>query len=245
MSWQSTLANIARDPNTWATVAGAIGSNMSRNRDDRNNAASRADDRQNDQYRTLQQALIQLLLAGSNENRDNARIDLDQRRFALDAPRERGRQALLGSLLQNMQPVRFSGLSPQLQARMPQITGGLTPAALGPQARQMGALMQQNAVSSQQRGDQFSALPRTNFLAGLLPPPQMSGHQGPGRLEALLGLIGMGAGIYGQYRNRNNGGNNTSVNNAMPSPYTGLDMYGNAANWMLPQGTLQPAPRNT
>ena len=155
-------------------------------------------------HNAQQQAQIQALLAGSNEQTAHANVDLDRRKFALDAPQTRGRQALLGSLMQNLQPARLSGLSRQLQAAKPTITGGLSPSALGPQARQAGGLMQSGAVRGLQQGDTFEPLQRTNFQAGVLDPtraavprPELLELQKSGLLEKILGGIGIGGNLLG------------------------------------------------
>jgi hypothetical protein len=155
-------------------------------------------------HNTQQQALIQALLAGSNEQTAHAQTDLDRRKFALDAPQTRGRQALLGSLMQNLQPARLTGLSRQLQAAKPTFTGGLSPAAIGPQARQAGALMQSGAVRGLQQGDTFDPLKPTDFRSGVLDPtraavprPELQELQKSGLLEKILGGVGIGGTLLG------------------------------------------------
>jgi hypothetical protein len=151
-----------------------------------------------------QQALMQALLGQSNEQTSHANTDLDRRNFTLNAPSTRGRQALLGSLMQNMQPVSMSGGSPQMRARMPQFSGGLNASAIGPMARQMGGLMQSGAVSAQQKGDTFDPLKPTNFQSGVLDPtrgllqsPQLAELQRSGLLEQILGGLGLGGSLLG------------------------------------------------
>ena len=181
---------------------GAIGANKSRNREAQNNANLVGNQEALQQWQTMQQALMNALIGGSRENIDNARIDLDRRNFSLQAPNVRGQQALVGSLLQNLQPVKLSGLNPQIASRMPQITGGLNPSAIGPLARQMGLLMQQNAVSGQQKGDQFDPLVKTDFLKGLIPAPKLAGYQGPGKAESILGILGAAGGAWSGLQNQ-------------------------------------------
>jgi len=156
------------------------------------------------QYQTLQNALMQLLQAEESSKQNRAGIDLQRRNFALNAPSARGKQALLGSLIQNIQDVNISGGSPQMRARMPQISGGLRPSAIGPMAQQMGALMQQNAVSGQQKGDVFDPMAPTDFKSGLVDPqtytidaPELQALQESGLLEKILGGIGLGGSLFG------------------------------------------------
>lgn len=222
-------------------VTNMLGGNKKQNREAQNAAMPTQNQQELDRYRAQQQSILQALLGQSNEQINQANVDLRQRDFALNAPSVRGKQALLGSLMQNMQPVSFSGLSPQLAARMPKISGGLNPAAIGPLARQMGLLMQQNALSGQRAGDKFAPLLPTDFKGGLLPPPQLQRYQGPGKTESILGLLGMGLGIAGSLAGR--GEDSGEVNNSMPNPYqwssnTGSQTYGMPAGWRLPRGVL-------
>ena len=192
-----------------SSIFSGLGAGRSQERQSQNAATSNSNDAlarmfgtqqagASNAYNTQQQAILQALGLQSREGLDLGDLDLRQRQFALDAPTTRGRQALTGSLLQRLQPVTMSGLPSRISSRMPTISGGLSPAAIGPLARQMGLLMQQNAVSGQRRGDQFATPQRTNFTGGvlnggnsLLTPPTMQGYQQPGRAESLLGMLGM------------------------------------------------------
>lgn len=186
-------------------LASALAKNKAKNRETQNAAVSNENDQRMRLQQARQQALVNLLLGEANQNFRNADIDLEQRKFALDAPGTRGKQALFGSLMQNLQPAKLTGLSPKLAAKMPTITGGLTADAISPQARQMGGLMQQNAVAGQQAGDRFAPIPQVNFRQGLLPDPMLQGYKGPGKGESILGLIGLAGQIYEQYQNQQNG----------------------------------------
>ena len=168
----------------------AIAANKQKNREAQNAQTAMNNQAAGDDYRTQQNALTNLLLGQSNETARNANIDLDRRQFALQAPGIRGQQALAGSLLANLKPATMTGGSPQMQARMPQISGGLTPDAISPQARQMGELLQLVALSGQKAGDKFDPLATTNWAAGLLAPPGRDPLKEPSRTESLLGLIG-------------------------------------------------------
>jgi hypothetical protein len=180
-----------------APLFGGASKGVSDARTNANQQALSYDRNRLDAQQSQQQAIMQALLGGSNEQSRHADIDLSRRNFALGAPSVRGKQALLGSLMQNMQPVSFSGLSPQLSAKMPKISGGLNPAAIGPLARQMGLLMQQNALSGQQKGDVFSALTPTDFKAGVLPQVQMTPPKKAGLLEKILGGLSLGGSVIG------------------------------------------------
>lgn len=176
-------------------------------------AASNALNATNTQLGQQQQALLNLLGLQETGTMNRALLDLNQRRFnqdqrefALNAPSTRGRQAIVGSLLQNIQPVQMSNLNPRIARSMPTITGGLTPAALGADARQMGRLLSSNAIQGQMRGDPLDSMsipsmPDTSRSlidpsrypdpqSSLLTPPTGQGYRGPSSMESILGLLG-------------------------------------------------------
>lgn len=62
----------------------------------------------------------------------------------LKAPSTLASQTARGDLLANMQPASFSGLPSYV--KMPQISGGLTPASLGPNSRNAGAALSREAL---------------------------------------------------------------------------------------------------
>lgn len=148
-------------------------------------------------YGTHQNASMNAALAGSREQTDHAGLDLDRKKFALAAPNVRASQAVRGSLLQHMQPVSFSGLPDRIASRMPTMTGGLTPAALGPEAREMGALLSRNAILDELKGDEFTPLQRTDFSKSVLPEPKMEAYQKSGLLEKILGGLSLAGSLAG------------------------------------------------
>jgi hypothetical protein len=179
-----------------------------------------------DRYSTRQQATSSALGQGSQEATSRYGIQqgaqqralesqsqegMQRAQLGLQAPRERARQSLLGSLMQNMQPVTIEGGNAQVMANMPRISGGLTPAALDPTTRQHGGALMRAALEAQLSGSDVPAA--TNFRGGVmqqpeatdfrsgvlespdmpnfrrdgvLQPPQMGGYQQPGRGESLL-----------------------------------------------------------
>jgi hypothetical protein len=159
-------------------------------------------DQQTSQYGTQQQAILNALLGSSREAQGNAQIDLDRRKFALDAPGTRANQAVRGSLLQTAQPFRISGGSPRLQAHTPTISGGANE-PLGPGAREAGSLLEGIALSGLRSGDTFDPLQKTDFQGGVLKPPgilaaptpiaapKLPDYQGPGAIESILGALGL------------------------------------------------------
>ena len=105
--------------------------------------------------------------------------ELDERTFATKAPGERLSQLLRGSLLSNFQPTNISvpGITPAT------VTGGGSPALLGPEAREGGNAMMAQALSALMKGEQFS--PITFPTAPTLTPLPQSG-----KLDTFLNVLG-------------------------------------------------------
>jgi hypothetical protein len=195
---------------------------------------------QTSQYNTQQQAMLQALLGASNEGQQNALIDLNRRKFALDAPGTRARQATQGSILQSLQPYSTSGGSSRLQAHTPTVSGGPLN-ALGPGAREAGRLLEQGALAGLKSGDTFDPLPKTDFQGGVMKPPgilaapspiaapNLPAYQGPGGLESTLGALGLAPGIVNALKKLFSGGGGNAV------PGSGV----NDPNW---QGPIQDPP---
>lgn len=142
-------------------------------------------------YGTQQNATMNSLQAGSSEKLAQGTQDLQQRNFALNAPGTRGAQAVRGSLLQNVQPASFSGLPSRVAANIPQMSGGLTPAALSPEARAMGGQLTRDATIGQLKGDTFDPMKQTDFKSGVLPLPQLEELKKSGLLEQIMGTLGL------------------------------------------------------
>lgn len=126
----------------------------------------------------------------SSDNMNRARVDLDRREFQQREPGAQARQAMVGSLLNRIQPLRLSGLSSRVQASMPQMNSIID--AIGPEARQAGSLLAQRGLSGLESGPtQFSEIPALN-----IPPAQMAALQKSGLLEKILGTVGLiGSGV--------------------------------------------------
>ncbi len=144
-----------------------------------------------------QNAQTNALEGQSRERLGQGNLDLEQRKFSLAAPSARASQAVRGSLIQNLQPVSFSGLPSRISSSIPTITGGLTPAAISPEARQAGGLLTRQAIMDMLKGDSFAPQTPTDFQGGVLHSPQMAALQDPGKLESILGAIGLIGGIGG------------------------------------------------
>jgi hypothetical protein len=151
----------------------------------------------NQLFGTHQNAVMQALMAGSNEKQNQTQTDLEQRKFALAAPGARASQAVRGSLIQNVQPASFSGLPDRVSNSIPHLSGGLNPSAISAEARGAGGELTRQAVMNLLKGDQFAPQTPTDFNAGVLPVPQMGAMQQPGKLESILGALGLGGSLLG------------------------------------------------
>jgi hypothetical protein len=145
----------------------------------------------------------------ANYNLSGANLDLARTQFQQQEPTVQAGQALRGSMLQRIQPLQLSGLSDRVSARMPQMNSIID--AIGPEARQAGALLAQRGLSGLEKGPtRFQPLPQVN-----LPPMQMAALQKSGLLEKILGtvgLIGSTVGAFGDIDpNANTSGNNLPI----------------------------------
>lgn len=180
-----------------------------------------------DRYSTQQGATTNALNSGSQEATSRYGIQqgatqnalgqqsaegLQRAQLGLQAPNVRARQSILGSLMQNMQPVTVEP-SPNVRGHVPKISGGLTPAALDPMTRQHGGELMKAALQAQLSGSDVPTAtnfrggvmqapaptdfrsgvlqppPSTDYTRGLIEPPAMTGYQQPGRLESILSLL--------------------------------------------------------
>jgi hypothetical protein len=148
-------------------------------------------------YNTRQGATSNALSSQSREQSDHAGIDLDRRQFALNAPSRRASQSVRGSILQNAQPMTLSGLPDRVSSRIPQISGGLSPALFNQDTRDLGGELTRSALIDQLRGDDFDPLERTDFSGGVLDSPQLEQYQRPGMLEQILGGLGLAGSVAG------------------------------------------------
>jgi hypothetical protein len=144
-----------------------------------------------------QQATSSALANTSREQLEQADTDLAQRRFALAAPSARAAQAVRGSALKNAQPVTLSGLPDRVASRIPQISGGLSPALFDASTRQLGDELTRSALLGQLKGDTFAPMTRTDFMGGVLPAPALEDYQRSGLLEKILGGLALGGSVLG------------------------------------------------
>jgi len=176
-------------------------------------------------------------------NQFNAGLDMERKKYLQAEPGMQARQALIGNLLEKIQPLQLSGLSERVQQSMPKMNSIID--SLGPEARQAGQLLAQRGLSGLQSGPtQFDPMPKVSLPDVLnLPPAQLAAMQKSGLLEKIMGGIGLGAsvvGALGDLKSVSGGGEPSQFANGMPSPYTGMDRYGNAGTFQLPRPELNP-----
>lgn len=165
-------------------------------------------------YNTRQGATTTALGQQSNEALQRAQL-------GLAAPTARARQSVMGSLMENMQPVQVEATG-RTRGRVPTITGGLTPAALGANTRQHGAELSKAALLAQLSGSDIPAAtnfqggilaapPATDFAGGVLAapeatdytkgiiaPPKLPGFKEAGKGESIMAGLGIGGGLLAQ-----------------------------------------------
>lgn len=144
-------------------------------------------------YNTNQNATMDALRSGSAERIAQGNQDLERRQFALNAPRARASQSVRGSILQNAQPMTISGVSDRV--KIPQISGGLTPAMFNADTRALGGELTRSALVDQLKGDEFAPMESTDFSKGVLAMPQLEELKKSGLLEQILGSLGMASSI--------------------------------------------------
>lgn len=129
-------------------------------------------------------------------------------KMGLEAPGYLAGQTARGDLMANLQPASFSGLPSYIH--IPTMTGGLTPADLGPNARSAGTNLSQQSLSKLLAGPS-SYMPTAPSLT---PLPTSSGLAG--NLALGLGL----AGTAGSDLSKLLAGNSGSGNGVVPGNIT-------------------------
>lgn len=173
-----------------------------------------------DQRITENQQRLQQAQMANQHALSSAGMDLQRKAFLQQEPNAQAGQALRGSLLSRIQPLRMTGVSDRV--RIPQMNSIID--AIGPEARQAGSLLAGRGVSGLQNPTQFAPMPSV----------QLGDLQKSSLLEKILGTVGLIGSTVGAFSNLGSAGGG-SMNNAMPSNYTGLDLYGNPSNWQLPR----------
>ncbi len=125
----------------------------------------------------------------NTDNQFRAGLDLQRKQFSQNEPNVQARQALTGSLMSRIQPMRAPG---GFQQR-PSILD-----AIGPEAREAGSLLSQRGLQGLQAGpSKFADIPGVSLPDVTLPdvlnmPPQVLAQmQKSGLLEKIMGTIGV------------------------------------------------------
>lgn len=177
-----------------ATLSGA-GASMAGNRAAENQAIQQQNSDLSRNYSTQQQAVLQAL--GLAEGGTLARAKL-----GIEAPQTRTSQLIRGSLLANLQPAKIQ-VSSRLAGRVPQLSGGLTPAALSAAARTGGAELQRQALLALLSGSDIPKMP--NYSGAVLSQPKLGEFKKPGALEQIMGGLGAGLGFLSPQNQGNTG----------------------------------------
>jgi hypothetical protein len=157
-------------------------------------------------------------------------------RFLTDS-QKRAQQVGLGDLLANVQDVSLGGM-PSYIPHM-SFSGGLRPSALGPNARQAGRSLSQQALEAQLSGSDIPNLPDVSQLGtpapGVTPLPQS------GKLDKLLEVLGYAGAGYGAYDEATKDKPPVIMNQRMPATQGGMTVPSASAGGI--PGT-QPALAN-
>lgn len=182
-----------------------------------------------DRYSTRQNATTNALNSGSQEatSRYNTQQGatttalgqqsaegLQRAQLGLQAPSVRARQSILGSMMQNMQPVSIEATG-QTRGRVPTIKGGLSADMLSPETRQHGAELSKAALMAQLSGSDvpgatdfksgilqapaatdfkggiLDAPPETDYSKGVMAPPTLNGYRQPGKGESAMSWLSL------------------------------------------------------
>lgn len=165
-----------------AAVAGLLGPLLGKA------AGGASSERQNQNDYALRQAQLTqqghqfdtsagLQAAGMNE-----RATLDRANLGIQAPQQRARQALLGSLLKNAKSTK---VTPPDGIRMGQVSGGINDiSGLLADARDAGGMLAGNATKAIETGSDVPAY--MDVTSQLAKSPDAPSYQGAGKLESLL-----------------------------------------------------------
>lgn len=172
-------------------------------------AKGSADQRASENNQTAQRNQLLAQLYGMNQNAQtnalqnksaeqlaHAGVDMDRRKFALQAPNVRASQSVRGSIMQNAKPFQVQA-SGRVAQHIPQISGGLTPEMFSADTRALGGELSRKALIDQLKGDQFDPLTATDFESGVLPTPKLEEFQRAGLLEKILGGVGLASSLAG------------------------------------------------
>jgi hypothetical protein len=182
----SVLSRLASNPETYSTalgLLGRLGEGQAGERGAENTFALQQEALRNSQFNTQQ-------TAASRAKEDEEAGKIARSQLGISAPSARAHQALLGSLIRNIQPVSFSNTG---RVHVPTVSGGLTPAAIDAGARGAGGELERQAIDALLSKSDIPS--STDFSSALMTPPAQTPYQDPGTGESVLSGIGTAANI--------------------------------------------------
>jgi len=114
---------------------------------------------------------------------DRAQMEMQQAGFRQQEPGAQARQALVGSLLQRIQPLQMGGRGSGMSSIID---------AISPEARAAGGMLQQRGVSGLQNPTQFRDIPALQ-----IPGLQQAALKDSGLLEKIMGGAGLAGSLIG------------------------------------------------
>lgn len=174
----------------WGQVAGIVGSLAS------NYAGARNAARQQQQVQATTQN-SQEIAQRQNQNQlmlQMAQLEMLRKQMEESNRQNRAYQTGRGDLLANVQDVRIDtpGHIPRVN-----ISGGLRPSALGPNARAAGATLSNEALAALMEGDSFMPTPMQGMVDLDANMPR------EGWFDKLMGAVGAAGNVYGAYQAAN------------------------------------------
>jgi hypothetical protein len=220
--------------NEVGAAASGLGAGQAKERTDENTFGMNQNNAETQRYGIQQNARNDLLSMLE-------KAGLDRAKLGMESDAQRGNQMIRGSLLANVQPAKLS----HPRANIPQMSGGLTPAALSPMARQAGSLLQTKAMGALESGSDIPAMP--DFKGGEITPPAVREFKDAGTGESILSGLGATAGllpgILAAIQKQGEGGLRTPDWNPNMRPQSSMPVAGIGPEQPFPGWAPQTAPR--
>jgi len=196
MSWEAWIPVIASGLGAAGAMAGRASQNRAAGRAAEADVTLQRDRDTSSRYAVQQNALLQAALMAENARLNRARL-------GIEAPAARANQAAQGDALANVQDVSISGVPSHI--RVPQISGGLRPSVLGPNARAAGRGLSSQALEALLSQSDVPEMPDYSQLAQGMPEPNaLPQATGTDRFLEILAALGAaseaGSTIAGQRR---------------------------------------------
>jgi hypothetical protein len=197
MSWEAWIPVIASGLGAAGAMAGRASQNRATGRAAEADLTMQRDRDTSSRYAVQQQALLQAALMAEQAKLNRARL-------GIEAPAARANQAARGDALANVQDVSISGVPSHIT--VPQISGGLRPSALGPNARAAGRGLSAQALEALLSGSDVPEMPDYSGLAQAMPEqsalPEATGTDRFLSILAALGAASEGASTVAGQRRR-------------------------------------------